>query len=97
MAPLDKSLSDPSNLRPISVLPMVTKIFEQAAHKQVYRHLTINNLFSPYQSGFRQSHSTSSALLDVSNYIILKNIDEGNVTGAVFLDVSKAFDLINHS
>ena len=81
VTPLDKSLSDPSNLRPISVLPMVMKIFEQAVHKQVYGHLTINNLFSPYQSGFRQSHSTSPALLDVSNYIILKNIDEGNVTG----------------
>ena len=47
---------------------------------------------------FKPCHSTSTVLglLDVSDYI-LKNIDEGNLTGAVFLDLSKAFDIIDHS
>ena len=72
------------------------KIFERAIHKQLYDHLVTNKLLSQFQSGFRPGHSTSTALLDVSDYI-LKNIDEGNLTGAVFLDLSKAFDIIDHS
>ena len=72
------------------------KIFERAIHKQLYDHLVTNKLLPQFQSGFRPGHSTSTALLDVSDYI-LKNIDEGNLTGAVFLDLSKAFDIIDHS
>ena len=47
---------------------------------------------------FKPCHSTNTALglLDISDHI-LKNIDEGNLTGAVFLDLSKAFDVIDHS
>ena len=98
VTPLHKSGShcDPNNFRPISVLPVVMKIFERAIHKQLYDHLVTNKLLSQFQSGFRPGHSTSTALLDVSDYI-LKNIDEGNLTGAVFLDLSKAFDIIDHS
>ena len=87
---------DPNNFRPISVLPVVMKTFERAIHKQLYDHLVKNKLLSQFQSGFRPGHSTSTALLDVSDYI-LKNIDEGNPIGAVFLDLSKAFDMIDHS
>ena len=85
---------DPNNFRPISVLPVV--IFERAIHKQLYDHLVENNPLSQFQSGFRPSHSTSTALLYVSDYI-LKHIDQGNLTGAVLLDLSKAFDMIDHS
>lgn len=72
------------------------KIFERAVHMQVYDHLTTNKLLSPNQSGFRPGHSTCTALLDVSD-ILLKNIDNRNLIGALFIDLSKAFDLINHS
>ena len=64
--------------------------------QQIFWPLVKNKLLSQFQSGFRPSHSTSTALLDFSDYI-LKNIDEGNLTGAVFLDLSKAFDMIDHS
>ena len=100
VTPLYKSGShgDPNNFRPISVLPVVRKIFERAIHKQLYDHLIKNKLLSQFQSawGFRPGYSTSTALLDVSDYI-LKNIIEGNLTGAVFLGLSKAFDMIDHS
>ena len=69
----------PNNFRPISVLPVVMKTFERATHNQLYDHLVKNKLLSQFQSGFRPGHSTSTALLDVSD-IILKNIDEGNLT-----------------
>lgn len=72
------------------------QFFDCAIHKQLYDHLVKNKLLSQFQSGFRPGHSTSKALLDVSDYI-LKNIDEGNLTGAVFEDLSKAFDMIDHS
>jgi hypothetical protein len=75
---------------------MVMKIFERAAHQQIYNHLTTNKLLSPHQSGFRHCHSTNTCLLDVSDFI-LKNMDKGNLVGGVFLDLSKAFDLIDHS
>ena len=72
------------------------RLFRKCAiHKQLYHHLVRNKLLSQFQSGLRPGHSTSTALLDVSDYI-LKNIDEGNLTGAVLLDLSKAFDKIDH-
>ena len=98
VTPLYKSGShgDANNFRPISVLPVVMKIFERTIDKQLYYHLVKTKLLSQFQSGFRPGHSTSTALLDVSDYI-LKNIDEGNLTGAVILNLSKAFDMIDHS
>lgn len=86
---------DPTNYRPISVLPAVMKIFEKAVHRQLYDHLLQNDILSPCQSGFRQHHSTSTALVDLTDFI-LKNIDNGKFVGAVFLDLKKAFDLVNH-
>ena len=72
------------------------KIFERAIHKQLYDHLVKKELSSQFQSGFRRDHSTSTTLPDVSEYI-LKNMEEGNLTGAIFVDLSKAFDMIDHS
>ena len=98
VTPLHKSgsLSDPNNFRPIAVVPAVMKIFERAKHKQIYKHLTTHKLLSTHQSGFRPGHSTATCLLDVSDFI-LKNMDKGLLTGGIFLDLSKAFDLIDHS
>ena len=92
----DGSVSDPNNFRPISVLPVVMKIFNRAVRSQIYQHLSTNKLLSSHQSGFRPGHSTTTCLLDVSDFI-LKNMDQGCLTGGLFLDLSKAFDLIDHS
>jgi len=92
----DGSKSDVSNYRPISVLCVISKILERAVHDQLYKYLTTNNILHPSQSGFRTNHSTATTLLDTSDYI-LKNMDEGKATGAIFLDLKKAFDTINHS
>lgn len=82
----DGSVSDPNNFRPISVLPVVMKISERAVHSQIYQHLSTNKLQSSHRSGFRPGHSTTTCLLDVSDFI-LKNMDQGCVTGGVFLDL----------
>ena len=87
--------SDVSNYRPISVLPITSKIIERAVHEQLYNYISSTNNLSSAQSGFRSNHSTTTTLLDVQDFI-LKNMDEGYATGAIFLDLKKAFDTVNH-
>ena len=97
VVPLYKSgdRCNPSNYRPVTVLPTVSKILEKAVHTQVYRYLLQNKILSPRQFGFRPKLSTEVALTDFTDFI-LGNMDKGCVTGAVFLDLSKAFDTIDH-
>ena len=82
--------------RPISVLPVFSKILERAVHKLVYTFLRQHNLLSVYQSGFRSLQSSSTCLTDITN-TLLQNIDKGQLTGLVFLDLTKAFDTLDHS
>ena len=83
------------NYRPISVLPTFSKIVERAAHIQLYNHLDSNGLLHVKQFDFRRKRSTSSALLQISDDI-QQNMEDGLVTGVVFLDLKKAFDTLNH-
>ena len=62
----------------------------------VYSYLQEHRLLSPLQSGFRPLHSTSTCLAHVTN-TLLENIDKGLLTGLIFLDLSKAFDTLDHS
>ena len=89
------SKSDTSNYRPISVLPVFAKILEKAVHKMIYNFLLQHKLLSSYQSGFRPLHSTATSLIDITN-TILHNIDKGKLTGLAFLDLSQAFDTLDH-
>ena len=89
------SKSDTSNYRPISVLSVFAKIQEKAVHEMVYSFLLKHKLLSSYQSGFRPLHSTTTSLIDITN-TVLHNIDKGKLTGLAFLDLSKAFDTLDH-
>jgi len=62
---------------------------------QIITHFCKHNLFSKKQSGFRYGHSTQDVLLHVSDSF-LTAIDSGHYVGAVFLDLAKAFDCVNH-
>ena len=73
----------------------MSKILERAVHDQLYKYLTSHNILSQCQSGFRSKHSTNTALLDVTDYILL-NANDGKVTASIFLDLKKAFDTVNH-
>ena len=83
------------NYRPISVLPVVSKVFEKEVFRQLYSYLTENSLLSKFQSGFRPKHSTVTALIQMCDEW-LENMDNGKLNGVVFLDIKKAFDSINH-
>ena len=90
------SKDDLSNYRPISILPICSKILEKIVHKQLYKYVTDNDLMYDGQSGFRQQHSTSTALIKTIDKWNME-IDKGNYIGAVFVDLSKAFDMVNHT
>ncbi|KAK3103380.1 hypothetical protein FSP39_018833 [Pinctada imbricata] len=87
--------TDPGNYRPISLLPTISKLFEKHVTSQVYNFLTENDLLMDSQSGFRKLHSCQTALTRLTEKWI-KEIDDGNMTGTVLLDLRKAFDLVNH-
>ena len=59
--------TDPNNYRPISVLPVVSKLIERVVFKQLYEYLNDNNLLTESQSGFRAMFSTETALLEATN------------------------------
>ena len=69
VVPLHKkgSRSDLDNYRPISILPVISKIFEKILYEQLYEYFTTNNLLSEQQFGFRRFHSTTTALLDCTD------------------------------
>ena len=87
--------TDPNNYRPITVLPIVSKILEKAVHSQMYSYLQDNKLLSPSQFGFRPKSSTEIALVNFTDSI-LANMDRGFITGAVSIDLTKAFDTVDH-
>ena len=88
--------TDMNCYRPISIIPVVAKVFEKIIYDQAYAFLTNNNTLSNCQSGFRCLHSTVTALFEATNDWAY-NIDRGNVNSVVFLDLKKAFDTVNHS
>ena len=98
VVPLFKSgeRCNPNNYRPITVLPTVSKILKRAVHSQVYQYLLQHKILTPRQFGFRPQLSTEIAVTNFTDFL-LGNMDKGRVTGAVFLDLSKAFDTIDHS
>ena len=90
----EKTVMD--NYRPISVLPVLSKVFERIVHNQLYTYLEENNLLSDCQFGFRRKSSTVHAVTYFSD-LIKTSMDEGKLTGAVFVDLRKAFDTIDHA
>jgi len=87
--------ADLNNYRPISIIPVVAKVFERIIYDQAFAYLTEHNLISSHQSGFRCLHSTVTALLEATDNWAY-NIDSGNVNAVVFLDLKKAFDTVDH-
>ena len=84
-----------SNYRQISVLPTLSKVLEKAVHTQFYQHLLDNNLITSVQHCFRSRRSTTSALIKFSDDI-LSSMENGKLCGVVSLDLSKAFDTVEH-
>ena len=87
--------TDPSNYRPISLLPSVSKIIERVIHDQTNAFLSDEDILYNYQSGFRGNHSRNLSLSFLTDKV-LKGFDRGLLTGMILIDLQKAFDTIDH-
>ena len=84
-----------NNNRPISLLPILSKICEKAALNQFLPYLVSNDRLTTKQSGNKRFHSTETSLIHTTDFI-LNAMDKKKITAIVLLDMSKAFDSINH-
>ena len=87
---------DPQFYRPLSILSVLSKIFERAATDQIVQYMEKLNLLFENQHAYRKHHSTSTSLTQLSEYIH-KEMEKGNLVGIASLDLSKAFDTIDHN
>jgi len=82
--------------RPISNLSVISKLLERLVAKQLVKFLIDNNLLPDLQSAYRTNHSTETAILKVVADI-LQALDSGDLTALVLIDLSAAFDTVDHA
>ena len=87
---------DPNNYRPISSLPLLNKIFEKLLHKRLTFFLESYSIFTDKQYGFRKNMNTNDAVNNLLDNIY-NAMDDSDFLGAVFIDLSKAFDTVPHN
>ena len=94
--PRSQSISvNSTNYRPISILPTISNILEKAIYMQLSTYLEGNKLLSTSQFGFRLNSNTMLATAKFTDKV-LQSMDAVELTGAVFIDLAKAFDTVNH-
>jgi len=85
----------PGNYRPISLLSIFSKVLEKLMQKRLYSYLSSFDILFDLQFGFREKHSTTLALIEITDNI-RREIDNGNSVIGIYLDLSKAFDTVCH-
>ena len=90
-----KSKLELGNYRPISILPIFSKILEKLMNVRMVKFLNQNKIIFEHQYGFQENKSTSLAILDLQSQCI-NNIENKLYSCSIFLDFSKAFDTVNH-
>ena len=88
--------NQPGNYRPISLLSVFDKIMEKLMYKRLSDFLENNKILYEYQFGFRKNYSTSQAVMEVADSIF-QSWDNHEITMAIFLDLQKAFDMVNYT
>jgi hypothetical protein len=83
-----------TNYRPISLLPAISKILEKIINNRLVKYLEKHSILSKNQFGFRSKLSTNDAVHQLTNYVA-QELDSGNQTVGIFLDLAKAFDAVS--
>lgn len=86
---------DPGNYRPVSILPVLSKVFEKILMNQLLRHFNLNKIFHPQQFGFTKGRSTADAGISLIQHIFEAWEERKDAIG-IFCDLSKAFDCVDH-
>ena len=85
-----------SNYRPISLLPLFSKVFERIMYNKLYKFLTANNIIYPLQFGFQKDRAIDHALIGMTEMIRL-TLDNKRFGCGILVDLQKAFDTVNHN
>ena len=88
-------ITEAKSYRPISLLPLISKMTEKSIRDRMQDYLQRNKLLDSYQSGFRANHSTDTCLSQLTD-MILNSAKNGKHTGMVLIDLQKAFGTIDH-
>jgi hypothetical protein len=84
-----------TNYRPVSLLPIFSKVFEKAMHSRLSHHLYTNNILVPEHLAFRKGMSTEDAAFKLTDSVF-KSLNQKLHVGGIFCDLSKAFDCVNN-
>ena len=87
---------NPKNYRPVALLPIFSKILERVIYNQLIQYLNTEGLIHPNHHGSRQGHSTATALLQMHDRWV-EEVDHGNMVGIMMVDLSAAFDMVDHT
>ena len=87
--------AEPENYRPVSLLPVLSRIIERVVYNQLIEHLEKHDVLYEYQSDFQNKHSVNTCIAHLSNKI-LKGSESGKSTGMILIDLQKAFDTLDH-
>ena len=85
---------NPKNYRPVSILPILSKVLEKVIYGQIMEYLHLNQLLHPNSHAYRRGHNTTTALISMYDSWT-QSVDAGLSTGAIVLDMSAAFDIID--
>ena len=85
----------PSNYRPISLLPIFSKVFEKLMYRRLYKFLELNNILYSLQFGFQENHSIDHALVSLTE-AVRNTLANKRFGCGIFIDLQKAFDTVNH-
>ena len=95
LIPKDGNLNDINNFRPIAILPVVSKVMEHIIQAQTMLYIEENDILDVHQGGFRKNNSTTATTISMLGDIYI-NLNNQQLTYAIFIDFRKAFDSINH-
>ena len=98
IVPLHKKedLLNPKNYRPVAIVPIFSKVLERVIFNQLVKYLTEHELLHPNHHAYRASHNTTTALIQMYD-VWLQALEAGELAGVCFLDMSAAFDIVDHN